>query len=122
MDISDELAEVIVVIDRLAGESVLEKVTHTVVFAVVDDHIAVLQTLHQFADCELSLLDEEMQMVVEYAVGIVGAVVSVHDVTLLVAFALHVTECPQHCIEIVLVMKYVLAVDTSEHHMVDAGL
>ena len=116
MYIPEQHCEIGHIVDRLRLETLFEKVAVASVFAVIIVHVGAGNALYCLAHALIALANQEMEMVGHEAVGIIGAVAAAGGALIVIPHP-HTVEGCNELVVVFLVLKDILVVDASHHHV-----
>ena len=101
---------------RFALEAFFEEVAVAPVLSIIIVHVGAGYALHGLAHALFALTDEQVEVVRHETVGIVGAVAAAR-VALIVIPHPHTVEGGDELVVVLLVLKDILMIDASHHHV-----
>ena len=116
MYISQQYGKVLHVVDRLALEALFEQVAVATVFPIIIVHVGACYALDGLSHSFIAFAYQEVEVVAHEAVGIIAAVTAT-SVALVIVPNAHPVEGVDELVVVFLVLKDILVVDASHHHV-----
>lgn len=121
MYISQQYGEVGHVVDGLAFEAFFEQVSIATVFSIIIVHVGACYALDGLSHSFVALAYQEVEVVAHEAVGVITAVTAT-GVALVIVPNAHPVEGVDELVVVFLVLKDILVVDASHHHVEYPGV
>ena len=118
MDVTEQGGKVCHIVNRLRFESIFEQVPVATVLAVIIEHIATGNALDSLTHGLSALTYQQMQMVRHQTIGIISTFAPAWC-PFVVVTKTHSVECRDELEIVLFIIKYLLVVDTTYHHMVN---
>jgi hypothetical protein len=120
VDIAHQSYKVLHRIDWLTPETVLEKMTVTLILLIEKIRISNTQSFYDRADVLFLFTDQKVYMIAHQAIGINGTE-GIYSNAILVISLCKPLKADCHLKIIFIILKNVLLVDSTKHDMINAG-
>jgi hypothetical protein len=116
MYISQQYDEVLHVVDGFALEALFEQVSVATVLPIIIVHVGTCNAFDGLSHSFIAFANQEVEVVAHEAVGVIAAVTAT-SVALVIIPNAHPVEGIDELVVVFLVLKDILVVDASHHHV-----
>ena len=116
MYISQQYGEVLQVVDGFALEALFEQVAVATVLPIIIVHVGTCYAFDGLSHSFIALANQEVKVVAHETVGVIAAVTAT-SIALVIIPNAHPVEGVDKLVVVFLVLKDILVVDASHHHV-----